>query len=433
MKIRPLLPLLFVLILGPTQSWGQQGILLQQMPDRIWSQRFQPANLLNGEYSSFRYGGQGSVYAGNAQATLDGIFVADGFITEAAKDQIISQLGPDQVVNLGYHLGLAAVNIKAGNLPLGFYLDQRLDATVGFNDPNTFGLIFKGNGPYAGDTVSDAGISGRLYSTRRLGVGTAFEFGKLKFGVRLNLIQGLRMADLDRLNYSLYTHPDGIQIDLQANYSLSATADLGNVGIASFQGFGASLDLGVTYDINEKFRVEASVTDAGFTSWQTEKIEDNIDIDWQGVSITSLFDDSIPEILEAEVDSLRELVFPDTVQSNLTLSTPLSLRLGGTMQVGDHGELGAMIMFNPSRSGGFTQLPLINLRYQHEVVTGLRLAANAYGGGTDVYGVGVMAAYRLAINDWAVDLALGGENVIGYLAPSAGRGFSFFGGIGVQL
>ena len=149
--------------------------------------------------------------------------------------------------------------------------------------------------------------------------------------------------------------------------------------------------------------------------------------------ITSLFDDSIPEILEQEVDSLRDLVFPDTVASNLTVLTPLSLRLGATMQVGENGQLGALLIYNPSRSGNFTRLPLFNVSYRHEVVTGLRLAANAYVGGTDAYGFGAMATYRIAIQDWAVDLAIGGENVIGYLSPSAGRGFSFFGGIGVQL
>lgn len=433
MKIRKLLFALLIPFLGAGGVFAQQGLHLSQMSDRIWAQRYQPAHLLEGDYTTFRYGAKGGFLLGNSQANLDGLLVKGGFITDETKDRIIGQLGKGEVLYGGYHLGVAAVNFKLGNQPVGVYIDQRADVTAGFNDPVTFGLLTKGNAPYAGDTVGDQDVFARLYSSRKIGFGTAWEFGKLKLGVRANFISGIRMANLSHLNYSLYTHPDGIELDLQADYSLTTTPKLTDTKLFEMQGIGGSVEIGASYALSEKITLDAAILDLGMTSWKTEKIEDNLDINWEGIFITSIFQDSIPETIEAEVDSLRELIFPDTVAGSTSVISPASFRLGMTMKIGEKGQFGAMLMYNPTRSGAYTRMPLLNIRYQHEVIDGLRLAANAYGGGTDSYGFGLMAAYRIPIKEWAIDLTIGGENVLGYVAPSLGRGFGFFGGLGVQL
>ncbi|HHG85936.1 MAG TPA: hypothetical protein ENJ82_14410, partial [Bacteroidetes bacterium] len=303
MKLRNLLLSIFCLLITGSGLQAQYGLHLGQFSSRIWSQRYQPANITQGDFATFRYGAHGGLYLGNSQASLDGILVKGGFITEGVKDRIINELGEGEVLNGGFDLGVASVNVKFGesNQVWGFYIEDRLDAVAGFDNPNTFGLIMKGNGPYAGEMVADNGVFARVLGSRKIGVGTGWQFDKLNFGARINFVQGQRMLDLDHLNYELFTSTLGTKLDLKADYALNATEKFSGIGLFGMQGYGGSVDLGVTYALNEKIVLEGSVLDLGATVWKTQKLADQIDLEWEGVFITSLFEDSIPEILEREV------------------------------------------------------------------------------------------------------------------------------------
>jgi hypothetical protein len=421
--------LALVLLFGGLHAqYNLQSTLLRT---HVWSQTSQPANIVEGEYEKFRYGGQGSAWLGNTHAPLQGIFDENGFIQEATKDRLLGDLRPNEDVSAGYHLGLAAVNVKFGEMPVGFYLDEYNTAYFRFNDPNTLGLVLKGNGPYAGDTVSDSGIRGNLARVRELAVGTGWKWDKLSFGVRLRLKQGIRMANLRNLDYSLFTETNGTQVHLAADYDLALTPKLGKTGLFAFQGFGAGVDLGLRYELSEKLDIDVAVNDLGFVSWKTNELNDAVDVNWEGFSVTSLFMDSVSAVIEDQVDSIKGVLLPDTIEGREMLMSPLSLRATATFHLTEKADISGTVVWNPVASGAPTRLPLIGVAYQHEVIEGLTLGANAYGLGLDSYGFGAMANYSFTAGSATFDVMAGSDNLLGLLVPSVGRGMSLYAGVGV--
>ncbi len=421
--------LALVLVFGGLHAqYDLQPTLLRS---HVWSQTYQPANIVEGEYEKFRYGAIGTGWLGNTHAPLKGVFDENGYIQEATKDRLIRDLRANEDISAGYHLGLAAVNIKLGELPLGIYLDEYNTAYFRFNEPKTLGLILKGNGPYAGDTVSDNGIRGNIARVRELAVGTGWKWDKLSFGARIRLKQGIRMANLNHLNYSLFTETNGTQVQLAADYDLVLTPKLAKTGLFAFQGFGAGVDLGMRYELSEKLDFDLAVTDLGFTSWKTNQLADDVNVNWEGFSVTSLFMDSVSVIIQDQVDSIKDVLLPDTIVGRTMLMAPMSIRASATFHLTEQANLSGTILWNPIASGAPTRLPLISVAYQHEVIEGLTVGGNVYGLGLDTYGFGAMANYQFTVGSASFDILAGSDNLLGLVVPSIGRGMSVYGGVGV--
>lgn len=419
------------LALLPAALHGQYGLQIGQMTGSAWSQRFQPANIVEGDYQKFRYSAQGAAWVGNTDVKLQGIF-GGGYIDNAEKEVILGQIKDDLQVAAGYNVGVANVNVRLGSQVLAFSLDQDLSATGHIGNANTIGLILKGNQPYSGDTVSDDDLWATYTMTRTLGIGSAWKFGDFSIGARLNLIQGSRFTDLDHASYSLYTAPDGESIDISAEYDLYTTKE-GSTGAFKFNGMGAGIDLGLAYNISEKFRIDAALIGAGFTNWNGSQIHDTVQIHWEGISLNNLLEDSLPAAIEQQADSLRGLLFPDTVDAKRRILLPFQVRLGGSYAIGANGVIGLQLVYVPMRSGARTPMPVVNVSYRHAGMDGLQFGANAYYGGADAFGFGLMGAYALPIGENKLHFLAGSDNLLGLLLPSAGKGFSFYGGLGFDL
>lgn len=409
---------------------AQFGLQVGQMRESAWSQRFQPANIAEGEFEHFRYSGQATGWFGNTDARIAGVFGENGYITNATKERLLEDIEGEEQITAGYNLNLANVNVKIKGHPFAFSLDQDLSVSAHMANENTLGILLRGNRPYAGLTVSDDDLWATYTHTRTLGIASAWKFDKLSFGARLNLIQGLNYTHLEQASYSLYTAPDGAQVTLNADYDLYGSEGR---GFFKFNGFGAGADLGVAYEVNEKLRLDAAVIGAGFTQWKGIHVADQVSIDWEGISINSLIEDSLPEVLEQQADSLRGLIFPDTVDGNKLLLLPFQVRIGGTYQISDNGTLGLQLVYVPMRTGPITPLPVVNVSYRHNIIQGLVLGANAYFGGGDAFGVGAVGAYAIPVGSVHINLLAGSDNLLGFVASNFGRGFSAYGGIGVDF
>lgn len=241
------------------------------------------------------------------------------------------------------------------------------------------------------------------------------------------------MADLDHLNYSLYTAPNGTQVNVNADYDLYTTKTLGKVGLFQFQGYGAGIDVGMRYAISEKFDVDLAVNDLGFTSWSTNNINDTVNVNWEGISVASLFQDSISQVVDHQVDSIKGLLLPDTIQKRHMVYSPVSVRANATFHLSEKASISGSVVWYPLAVGQRSRLPLIGVSYQHKVVEGLTLGANAYGLGLDTYGFGAMANYQFTIGSVGLDIMAGSDNLLGFVAPKFGRGMNAYGGVGVSF
>lgn len=434
MKFRLLLCILFGI--GFLQLPAQYNLQSGMLRDHSFSISSNPANLHYLEFDKFEYSGAGALWLGNNRATLEGIFVEGNTITDETSIRLVSEMANgDNRFNGGLQLDLAQVSTQFGDQKVSFHLREQFSATAAFGAPRTLGLLLRGNGPYAGDTISDNDIDAAVYNFRALGASTVFDLNdKLHLGVGLSLLQGRQFFEVERAEYSLFTSTNGTQVDLNADYAFRSTPEFGSPGLFGFNGFGASVEAGLVYEVNEKMDVAFAVTDLGFVSWTTDKFERVIELnEFEGIFIENILEDSLQPLIDAEVDSLTNLVVPDSSRESYMTLSPVRLRADYTYRLGENNSISGTIIYSPLSVGPVTPLPLVNVTYQHEVIDGLTLGANAYGGGVDVYGVGLMGNYRFAAGSTRIDILLGSDNLIGWLAPSAARGMSVYGGVGIGL
>jgi hypothetical protein len=430
MKLKySLILLASALYAGP--AFSQYGLNLQMMPDQVQSQVWQPANMARGDFSTFRIGAVGSGWLQNSATGLGNIFMENGYITDEAKDQIVSDVGDNTLGNGGYQLGVIS-NVRLGKGIWSFSLAEVNHNAFRLNNGNTLGLILKGNYYYQDQTVSDKDMYLTHYRARELGVGRAWETaGGLRVGGRVKLIAGHDAFSVDHAEYSLYTAPDGIAIDLTADYAFMLT-HAPKKSFFNTQGYGAALDLGATYDINEKMTIGASIIDAGLTTWKGQEISGNIDIHFEGVEIPNLFADSLSQQVQQSVDSLVDLILPDTTEGRFSIASPMQAMASWSYEIGTKGRIQATVVYSPLKNGASTKLPLLNVGYCHDLATGFTAGINAYGGGTTQYGAGLFAGYELTLTKAKISLYAASDNLLGMFMGSA-KGLSVSGGVGVSL
>lgn len=432
-KYRLLLLTTFVALAGvlPAQYGLQTGLLR----NHVFAQAYNPANLAFSEFEKFQVGSRAGYWFGNVHAPLDGVFGQGNVVTDAVAANLVASIDEGEVVNAGLRWDLLQLGVKIGERKWAFRIREIIAGTAAWDNPLTLGLALRGNGPYLGDTISDENVQGSLYNARSFGASTYFSLGeKVKLGVRVSLIQGRRYFSLDDADYSLYTSENGTTVDLSANYLFRSTERFRGLGLFGFQGFGASVDVGTIIDVSEKMELAVTLNELGAIVWKTDVRSGTIELnDYEGLVVNNIFEDSLQQLIDTEVDSLTNIIQPDSSVENSTMVMPAQLRIVLSRKIGEKGRLAGTIVYNPIRAGSYTPIPVISLAYQHEVIDDLTLGAQVYGGGYDTFGAGLIGNYRFDAGPVKIDLLLGSDNILGWLAPSIGRGFSFFGGVGVQM
>lgn len=418
--------------LAPTAT-AQYGLHVGAMYGQLSSQKFQPANINFGDYEKFQIGALGSGWAGNSHASLQGLLFNGGTITGETIDRVLDQSGENMAITAGYALSLLQVNVKVGSLPLGFYLDEYQSVSAGLNSSATPGLVLRGNAPYAGETVSDENLFGTRTHVRELGIGTGISTGKLKLGFRLKFLQGLAFDDLKQANYSLFTEEDGTFIDLVADYDLYRSINASPSGLFDFQGFGVGVDLGAVLKVNDNLSAGIAVNDLGAIFWDAKRYNNQVDIRFEGINVVNLFQDSLSNEIERQVDSLQNLLLPDSTLENYTQVLGTTVRLHANYTLNEKSYLVGTFIYAPMTTNAYSRLPLLNVGYYRMLANDLAVGANVYGGGTDLIGFGVMGGYTIRAGEKVkINLMIAADNILGVALPSVGKGASLSGGLSVS-
>lgn len=452
--MRIVFSLLFLSILACSPLFGQYGLGMSLLRDNVISQKYNPANIMEGKNSkeyhgmildfdstSFKFGVDATGWLSNNRTSLQGILAENGYITPETRERMVADMGDKTRLGAGYNLGYVNLNVKIKGKTWAFFLEENQSVNAKWNNNSTPGLAFFGNGRYVGETVTDENIQANLTFTRSLGVGYGWnlmEDDKLKIGVRGKLIQGINTLDLQNANYSLFTETDGTRILLNGQYDFVQAANDQTLNPFSFQGFGIGADVGMIYQVDTNFRLTASVLDVGAIMWNAERYENTIsDLDWQGYDLGDFFNGNTPGDFDETTDSLIDIVLVDSVDENYITPTATRISIGGDYDLNEKMNLGAAIWYAPFMNGAHTPLPLLNVSYQYQVIPNLRLGANAYTGVQGRYGVGLIGNYHFLINKdkkkTRFDLIVGADNILGVLAPSVAWGANVFGGISVGM
>ena len=144
-------------------------------------------------------------------------------------------------------------------------------------------LMVGGNAAFLGSdhpATLDLGIAARMYQEFNFGYQICLT-EKLNLGARVKFLMGFIDAKSNALNAQLTTDPETYAlsasgtVDVRAALPYQLTLDHGHLSIADsrfnvanlFKNYGAGIDLGAEYQINDQFGVAAAVNDLGFIRW----------------------------------------------------------------------------------------------------------------------------------------------------------------------
>jgi len=404
--------------------YGQFGLQVQFLRNHIASQHYQPAHILYQDIETFGVGGDATFWMASNSFTLDGLLKGGNFITDETKADLIAQMGDNNRFGQGLDFSYGILNLKLGKRVWSIGARDVQGSYSGTNDPNTAGIVLYGNSQYAGETVSDEDVFSNTQRYREISIGTGFDLGKWKLGIRGKVVLGAQATLIRDVDFSLFTAADGSQIDLQAQYDAFFLEN--RLGI---NGIGGGIDIGAVAELNERISVQASILNIGLIRWDGIAFRDTVDFTYEGF----LIDDFIGGGSQfTGTDSLQELIFPDSVFEKQNSMLPTTVSLGLSYKLSDNGTLLASLHSGLTRYAPYTPVPILNIGYQHALwKQRITLGANAYGGGLELYGIGLMGAANIPLKD-KMRLTLFGsmDNALGLLLPAASRGLAMSIGVG---
>ena len=180
-------------------------------------------------------------------------------------------------LNVGAAVDIFALSFRSGKGRFSLNVTEHVQARLGYSDA-ILKLATQGNTP--GQTISLDGYWFKGTHYREVGLGynrKLLEDGKLVVGGRLKGLFGLANVNTERTNLSITTADEA---DL---YALTLTSDMTvqTSGLNSLQNGGASyvantgnvgfgMDLGATYQYNDKLSFSGSLIDVGYINWKED-------------------------------------------------------------------------------------------------------------------------------------------------------------------
>lgn len=408
---------------------AQSGSQTPFLPQYLGSQVLQPAHLANMDSTKFKIGLWGNGFLGNKISNLKPVLAQlreGNYITDERKQDLYTQLGDK---GLGFQLGTEAgigMNLSLKPLNLGVYVRNVSGLRANVSNSATVKLLLDGNQQFINQTVSDEQVYVHSQNRWEAGVGIGKKMGNWEIGGRIKAIAGGKNTNLKHLDYSLFTASDAEEVRLDANYELQ----LANDSTKIFNGWGAGVDIGVKYQLNDKWQLGVSATDVGFISWKGNNYQNDFNTTYQGfpVSLSSLLEGNSFVI---NTDSLIQIVVPDTVAQSYTTGLGATFMLSGTYQLTEKNSFNATLMMAPNRFAP-AYGPLFTLGYQRQLGKSTQLGIQSHVGGYDGWGIGILAATSIPMGNSALQVYYTMDNVIGILGgvgksahANVGIGYAF--------
>lgn len=216
-----------------------------------------------------------------------------------------NRLGGDYRLGLQGTIGLG----ENGKLWLGLDDVWHLDASV---PASAFDLTFKGNKPFAGDTLQLAPAAYTLLRFQKLTAGWMFgKDGSWTFLATASYLKGERLEHLELESGTLYTDARGEAIVAAASGSL-VLSDTNNKKAGAFNGHGTGIDLSFQAFLYPAFMPDghllagAEVRDAGIMFWNGKTFRTAFDtlIDYRGIDLENPLQISDSMVANTSPDTL---------------------------------------------------------------------------------------------------------------------------------
>lgn len=271
-------------------------------------------------------------------------------------DQIDDNAGVEfaqslEIFNAGYRMDKQqfTFNVTAKNY-------QRIDLSEGL-----FRLALEGNAAYLGENMNimDDYTKVDICSYLEIGLGysTAID-DQWRVGGRVKYLIGTFNARTEQTQASIYTDPDDYSLRLNSNFLMNLSSPIGSdeefadgdfeLG-SIFKNSGFGVDLGVTYQWNDKLDLGFSVKDLGFITWnanprQFRSIKENGEFSFDGFDVNDVITDSKfnEDTFDDFVDDLKEeLDIKDMPGKKYTTSLHTEFLLEGQYTFNEYHAVGA--------------------------------------------------------------------------------------------
>lgn len=217
---------------------------------------------------------------------------------------------------------------------------------------DAFGLVFFGNGRYAGDTVNLGGNHLRAARFQKIGFGFSYQSpSNAQYGVMLSFVNGESAFRANVPNAWLYTSQRGDTLSARLWSSVFVT-DTANMGFMRNNGAGAMLDFHLAQNVSigqRRWRAELMVMNMGLVQWKPTTSHYRADtlLNWTGIHLDDV------QTIEQEVnafsieDSLNALLYNDFGRSPVNQVIPGWVQLEMNQLVDKGFAFGMGVTFRP--------------------------------------------------------------------------------------
>ena len=265
---------------------------------------------------------------------------------------------------------------------------------------------------------------------------------KLTYGASIKYLSGRFNITTKKSEFNFYTDPGNYNLQMSSDFQVQ-TSGIDNIDTyldqripsLAFPGNnGFALDLGVNYEINDHFSVNASVLDLGFINWRSRTLEfvshePGKDFTYSGMTLHG-FADAFKDFSTFGTkifDSLKNLVHIDSVydvkyRSNL----PVRINIGASYSPDDKNHFN-LLLNGISWNNHLSPAMSVSYMYNCTRYLGLTLSYNLFNRQYTNFGGGI------SVSAGPLQLYLVSDNIPGLIFYKSTNNSSFQFGINILL
>ncbi len=263
-------------------------------------------------------------------------------------DLAVSKLGPSNFIYAHTNVDILDLGIRIRKVFASLNVTEKVH--FNFRYPFAFMNFFiNGNAENIGETI-DIGIAMKAFHYREYGLGIAYKHKNLQVGTKLKYLQGLANVSTGKNNVTLHTDESSYAITMNTDYLINTSGidsfpENASEYFLNFSNPGYAVDLGASYELNNKFTFSASVIDLGRIEWRSylRNFYSNGSLTYEGIDINRYFFSQDTLSFDALFDTLREEFGFEKSSVNYRTSLIPKVYVGGTMQLDSVSHVGVML------------------------------------------------------------------------------------------
>ncbi|MFA9371485.1 MAG: DUF5723 family protein [Labilibaculum antarcticum] len=274
-------------------------------------------------------------------------------------------------VSQQFELTLFALGIRAKDYFFTLDVIEKEDSRFSF-DQEMVTFLKDGNYPFRGRTANwgGLGLDASYYHEVALGVSKKIN-DKWTVGIKAKMLFGIANMHMEDSDMSVFTSASGNEIVLNSEHRLRVSMPIDQVGLdsdgyvndismdgdaydadffANTDNKGFAVDLGMTYQMDEKTRLYASILDIGSINWKTDGHEftQKGSFTWTGADWSQSGNSNDPNYREIEdvfedlTDSIVDEFKATSGIGSYRVGLPAKIYFGGTHDLNKSINVGAL-------------------------------------------------------------------------------------------